>query len=128
MPLIDITHASCGLLTHRGRILFLPGGRVQTRGLRRRRFRAYRSHFGDVEHSFESLAAASHALRLVGLRLGAEIDARTWRIEFMEPLALPDVRSRGPEAVLKVASVLFARRFPHRISGSPPGASSRRSG
>ena len=28
----------------------------------------------------------------------------------------------------KAASVLFARRFPHRISGSPPGASSRRPG
>jgi hypothetical protein len=49
----------------------------------------YRSHFGDVEHSFESLAAARHALRLVGLRLGAKTDPRTWRIELME-LGLPE--------------------------------------
>jgi len=35
-----------------------------------------------IDHSFETLAAARHALRLVGLRIGAKTDARTWRIEF----------------------------------------------
>jgi hypothetical protein len=52
---------------------------------------AYRSHlcgaFTSVEHSFETLAAARHALHLVGLRIGAKTDERTWRIEFIEPVA-----------------------------------------
>ena len=52
---------------------------------------AYRSDLGgaltSVEHSFDTLAAARHALRLVGLRIGAKADERTWRIEFMEPVA-----------------------------------------
>jgi hypothetical protein len=52
---------------------------------------AYRSHLGDGftanPHAFETLAAARHGLRLVGLRLGAKTDARTWRIEFIEPVA-----------------------------------------
>jgi hypothetical protein len=52
---------------------------------------AYRSHLGGafpaIEHSFETLAAARHALRLVGLRIGLKTDARTWRIEFTEPVA-----------------------------------------
>jgi hypothetical protein len=51
----------------------------------------YRSHLGDgvteKPHAFETLAAARHALRLVGLRLGAKTDGRTWRVEFMEPVA-----------------------------------------
>jgi hypothetical protein len=50
----------------------------------------YRARLGDaltVAHSFETLAEARHALRLVGLRLGAKTDGRTWRIEFMEPVA-----------------------------------------
>jgi hypothetical protein len=51
----------------------------------------YRSHlcaaFTSIAHSFETLAAARHALRLVGLRIGAKTDGRTWRIEFMEPVA-----------------------------------------
>jgi hypothetical protein len=51
----------------------------------------YRSHLGgaftSIEHSFETLAAARHALRLIGLRLGAKTDGRTWRVEFMEPVA-----------------------------------------
>jgi hypothetical protein len=46
----------------------------------------YRSRVGDVftpiEHSFETLASARHALRLVGLQLGTKTDPRTWRIEF----------------------------------------------
>jgi hypothetical protein len=52
---------------------------------------AYRSHLGgaftSIEHSFETLAAARHALRLVGLRIGARTDVVTWRIEFREPAA-----------------------------------------
>jgi hypothetical protein len=52
---------------------------------------AYRSHLGgaftSIEHSFETLAAARHALRLVGLRIGARTDVGTWRIEFLEPAA-----------------------------------------
>jgi hypothetical protein len=51
---------------------------------------AYSSHLGGpftTEHSFETLAAARHALHLIGLRLGAKTDERTWRIEFMEPVA-----------------------------------------
>jgi hypothetical protein len=49
----------------------------------------YRARLGDasIKHSFETLAEARHALRLVGLRLGAKTDARTWRIELMEPIA-----------------------------------------
>jgi hypothetical protein len=51
----------------------------------------YRSHlcgaFTSSVYSFETLAVARHALRLVGLRIGAKTDARTWRIEFMEPVA-----------------------------------------
>jgi hypothetical protein len=54
---------------------------------------AYRARLGDalmsIEHSFETLAAARHALRLVGLRLGAKTDPRTWRIELLE-LGLPE--------------------------------------
>jgi hypothetical protein len=52
---------------------------------------AYRSRLGDpfpsTEHSFETLAAARHTLRLVRLRLGAKTDPRTWRIELMELVA-----------------------------------------
>jgi hypothetical protein len=48
----------------------------------------YRSRLSDgftsIEHSFETLAAARHALRLIGLRLGAKTDARTWRIELID--------------------------------------------
>jgi hypothetical protein len=48
---------------------------------------AYRSRFDDpfpmLEQSFETLAAARLALRLVGLRLGAKTDPRTWWVEFM---------------------------------------------
>jgi hypothetical protein len=51
----------------------------------------YRSHFGGAvtssEHSFETLAAARHGLRLVGLQIRAKTDVCTWRIEFMEPVA-----------------------------------------
>jgi hypothetical protein len=51
----------------------------------------YRSRLSDapmtIQHSFPTLAAARHALHLVGLRLGAKTDGRTWRIEFMEPVA-----------------------------------------
>jgi hypothetical protein len=51
---------------------------------------AYRSRFDDpfpmIEQSFETLADARLALRLVGLRLGAKTDPRTWRVEFLEPV------------------------------------------
>jgi hypothetical protein len=51
----------------------------------------YRSHLGgagtSVAHSFETLAASRHALHLIGLRIGDKTDERTWRIEFMEPVA-----------------------------------------
>ena len=51
----------------------------------------YRARLGDalmsIEHSFGTRAAARHALRLVGLRIGDKTDERTWRIEFMEPVA-----------------------------------------
>jgi hypothetical protein len=51
----------------------------------------FRSHlcgaFTAVAHSFETLAAARHGLRLVGLRIGAQTDEGLWRIEFMEPVA-----------------------------------------
>jgi hypothetical protein len=54
-------------------------------------FDAYRSHlsgpFPSIEYSFGTLAAARHALRLVGLRIGAKTDERTWRIQYMEPVA-----------------------------------------
>jgi hypothetical protein len=52
---------------------------------------AYRARFGDAsmssKHSFETLGAARLALRRVGLRLGAKTDPRTWRVEFIEPVA-----------------------------------------
>jgi hypothetical protein len=38
----------------------------------------------DGWRSLETLAAARHQLRLVGLRLGTKTDARTWRVEVME--------------------------------------------
>jgi hypothetical protein len=51
----------------------------------------YRARLGDasrsIKHAFETLAAARHALRLVGLRVGAKTNPRTWRIEFTEPVA-----------------------------------------
>jgi hypothetical protein len=34
--------------------------------------------------SFETLAAARHQLRLIGLRLGTKTGPRTWRVEVME--------------------------------------------
>jgi hypothetical protein len=58
----------------------------------------YRSHLcgasTSVAHSFETLAASRHALHLIGLRIGDKIDERTWRIEFMEPVAQPADFSR----------------------------------
>jgi hypothetical protein len=56
----------------------------------------FRSHLGEgfteKPHAFETLAAARHDLRLIGLRLGAKTDGRTWRVEFQEPIAAaPDV-------------------------------------
>jgi hypothetical protein len=51
----------------------------------------FRSHLcgasTSVAHSFKTLAAARHGLRLVGLRIGAKTDEGLWRIEFMEPIA-----------------------------------------
>jgi hypothetical protein len=51
----------------------------------------YHSHLGGaftlIEHSFETLAASRHALHLIGLRIGDKTGPRTWRIEFMEPVA-----------------------------------------
>jgi hypothetical protein len=51
----------------------------------------YRSRLGGafpwIEQSFETLADARHDLRLIGLRIGAKTDERTWRIEFLEPVA-----------------------------------------
>jgi hypothetical protein len=50
----------------------------------------YSSQLGGaftIEHSFETLAAARHALHLIGLRIGDKTDERTWRIQFMEPVA-----------------------------------------
>ena len=42
----------------------------------------YHAHLGaaftSIEHSFETLAAARHALRLVGLRIGGKTDVCTW--------------------------------------------------
>jgi hypothetical protein len=50
----------------------------------------FRSHlcgaFTSIAHSFPTLDAARHALRLVGLRIGAKTDAGLWRVEFMEPV------------------------------------------
>jgi hypothetical protein len=50
---------------------------------------AYRLHLGNrvtSSHSFETLPAARHALRLVGLRVGIKTDPRTWPIELIEPV------------------------------------------
>jgi hypothetical protein len=46
--------------------------------------------FTSIEHSFETLAAARHALHLIGLRIGDKTDPRTWRIDFMEPVSERD--------------------------------------
>jgi hypothetical protein len=51
---------------------------------------SFRSHLcgaTSVAHSFPTLAAARHALRLVGLQIGAKTDACLWRVEFIEPVA-----------------------------------------
>jgi hypothetical protein len=71
----------------------------------------YRSHlcgaFTSVAHSFETLAASRHALHLIGLRIGDKTDERTWRIEFMEPVASAltspgwEVGSNRPTALSK---------------------------
>jgi hypothetical protein len=49
---------------------------------------AYRARLGNapmtIQHSFETLAASRHALHLIGLRIRAKTDSRTWRIEFLE--------------------------------------------
>ena len=51
----------------------------------------YRSHLCGAlpssAHAFETLAAARRLLRLIGLQIGAKTGQRTWRIEFMEPVA-----------------------------------------
>jgi hypothetical protein len=51
----------------------------------------FRSHlcgaFTSITHSFPTLEAARHALRLVGLRIGAKTDAGLWRLEFRDPVA-----------------------------------------
>jgi hypothetical protein len=51
----------------------------------------FRLHLGgtlaSIEHSFETLALARYALRLIGLRMGDKTDSGTWRIEFIEPVA-----------------------------------------
>jgi hypothetical protein len=86
----------------------------------------YRSHLcgagTSVAHSFETLAASRHALHLIGLRIGDKTDERTWRIEFMEPVAERDRRRRqkaasgplwpacgrpGPEAVKRPSFCLW---------------------
>jgi hypothetical protein len=38
----------------------------------------------DSWRSVETLAAARHQLRLIGLRLGTKTGPRTWRVEVME--------------------------------------------
>jgi hypothetical protein len=43
--------------------------------------------FSSGEHSFETLAAARHDLRLIGLRIGDKTNVCTWPVEFMEPVA-----------------------------------------
>jgi hypothetical protein len=68
---------------------------------------AYRAHVGDaftsIVHSFETLAAARHALRLVGLRLGTKTDARTWRIELMGAESHEDMISSASASMGTVA-------------------------
>jgi hypothetical protein len=46
-----------------------------------------RGAFSSGAHSFETLAPARHALRLIGLRIGDKTDVCTWRVEFTEPVA-----------------------------------------
>jgi hypothetical protein len=71
---------------------------------------AYRSHLGgavDVTtHAFETLAAARHGLRLVGLRIGAKTDGYTWRIEFIEPVA-----ARADSALLRSWAIRYRERM-----------------
>jgi hypothetical protein len=50
------------------------------------RSRGLETSFTSMAHSFETLAAARLALRLVGLRLGAKTDPRTWQIELLKPV------------------------------------------
>ena len=93
----------------------------------------YHSHFGgafpSIEHSFETLAAARHALRLIGLRIGAKTDARTWRIEFMElsPSALTSpVGGVGPTGIANELNDQIRRRAARMAD--PPASSLRRIG
>ena len=74
----------------------------------------YRSHLcgasTSVAHSFETLAASRHALHLIGLRIGDKTDERTWRIEFMEPVALMSLPLWSCRC-----------RLPVTATGRPPG-------
>jgi hypothetical protein len=79
-----------------------------------RTFNAFRSHLGGAftSHYFETLTAARHDLRLIGLRLGAKTDPGTWRIEFIEPVAEPakDQFDRRPSSdAARVSAHLFFR-------------------
>jgi hypothetical protein len=67
----------------------------------------YRSHLGgEFEHSFATLAAARHALHLIGLRVGTKTDGRTWRIEFMEPVV-----ERADDLRLKTWAIRYRERM-----------------
>ena len=74
---------------------------------------AYRARLGDafpsIKRSFETLAAARHALRLVGLRLGVKTDPRTWRVQ-------PMVADDGAGAPLPRSGELTSRKGRHIIS------------
>jgi hypothetical protein len=66
----------------------------------------YRSHLGgEFEHAFETLAAARRDLRVIGLRIGTKTDPRTWRIEFLEPVA-----ERADSARLRSWAIRYRER------------------
>jgi hypothetical protein len=74
---------------------------------------AFHSHLGGAftsieHHSFETLAAARHALRLVGLRIGAKTDERTWRIELGLSPGAPMTPNIHPRVSAPSASTPFA--------------------
>jgi hypothetical protein len=74
----------------------------------------FHSHLGgELEHSFETLAAARRDLRLIGLRIAAKIDMCTWRVEFIEPVA-----ERADPALLRC----WAIRYRERIKRPDPAA------
>ena len=89
---------------------------------------AYRPRLGDgfpsITRSFETLAAARHALRLVGLRLGVKTDPRTWQVEYMVADGDPIPRShQGWELTGGQGKPMFPLKTSKSVGVWPEGPS-----